>query len=279
MIRRRSSQKGKDVRRDADAPPPFFNFTDETPAEDGPLFNLEELHEKRILSWSPEPEEFFEGESRPEEAPTRQEREELARAVYERPVVAERPQVSVDDLIDRTPQATVAPPLPLPERVITAPAARVVTRPPAPVAPAEALREVAPPAPPMPAAAPAEVEIEADEETAPVSSAMSLQNASAEDAPVASAPVESAPVENGAPKRRGRPRGRPRRQVHFHVDPDEERLLMLAVERYGSQQKGLIAALESLQEADVLRDEIERLRAETARHRRLLDEAESLFNR
>ena len=67
--------------------------------------------------------------------------------------------------------------------------------------------------------------------------------------------------------------------MHFHVDPDEERLLMLAVERYGSQQKGLIAALESLQEADLLRDEIERLRAETARHRRLLDEAESLFNR
>jgi uncharacterized small protein (DUF1192 family) len=89
---------------------------------------------------------------------------------------------------------------------------------------------------------------------------------------------ETAPVER-APKRRGRPRGRPRRQVHFHVDPDEERLLMAAVERYGSQQKGLIAALESLQEADLLRDEIERLRAETARHRKLLDEAESLFNR
>jgi hypothetical protein len=266
VIRRRSSQKGKDVRRDADAPPPFFNFTDETPAEDGPLFNLEELHEKRILSWSPEPEEFFEDGSQPEEAPTRQEREELARAVYERPVVAERPQVSVDDLIDRTPQATVAPPLPLPERVITPPAARVVTRPPAPVAPAEPLREVAPPAPPMPASAPVEIEIEADEETA---LAMSVQDA----------PSEDAPVESAGQKRRGRPRGRPRRQVHFHVDPDEERLLMLAVERYGSQQKGLIAALESLQEADVLRDEIERLRAETARHRRLLDEAESLFNR
>jgi hypothetical protein len=184
--------------------------------------------------------------------------------VYERPVVAERPQVSVDDLIDRTPEATVAPPLPLPERVITPPAPRVVARPPAPATPVEPLREVAPPAPPMPAPAPVEIEIEADEETAPAISAV---------------PVEEAPPESAAPKRRGRPRGRPRRQVHFHVDPDEERLLMLAVERYGSQQKGLIAALESLQEADLLRDEIERLRAETARHRRLLDEAESLFNR
>ena len=181
--------------------------------------------------------------------------------------MVERPQVSVDDLIDRTPQATVAPPLP--ERVITPPAARVVTRPPAPVAPAEPIREVAPPAPPMPAPAPVELEIEAEEEPASVASTESVENtASVEDAP-----------ESSTPKRRGRPRGRPRRQVHFHVDPDEERLLMLAVERYGSQQKGLIAALESLQEADVLRDEIERLRAETARHRRLLDEAESLFNR
>ena len=126
----------------------------------------------------------------------------------------------------------------------------VLAPPPAPV------REVAPEAPfgeVAPAAPPAVVEDEAVEETAP--------------------------VERTTQKRRGRPRGRPRRQVHFHVDPDEERLLMAAVERYGSQQKGLIAALESLQEADVLRDEIERLRAETARHRRLLDEAESLFNR
>ena len=101
-------------------------------------------------------------------------------------------------------------------------------------------------------------------------------------------PVETANAEvddeqfdatSAAPKRRGRPRGRPRRQVHFHVDPDEERLLMMAVERYGSQQKGLIAALESLQEAELLRDEIERLRAETARNRQLLDEAGALFKR
>ncbi len=54
---------------------------------------------------------------------------------------------------------------------------------------------------------------------------------------------------------------------------------MAAVERYGSQQKGLIAALESLQESDLLRDEIERLRTESARYRSLLDEAESLFKR
>jgi len=51
------------------------------------------------------------------------------------------------------------------------------------------------------------------------------------------------------------------------------------VEQFGSQQKGLIAALESLQQAEILRDEIERLREELARHRRLVDEAESLFKR
>src|SRR5581483_1892791 len=43
-------------------------------------------------------------------------------------------------------------------------------------------------------------------------------------------------------RRRGRPKGRAvRRQVHFHVDPQEEELLLAAVARYGSQQKGLIA--------------------------------------
>jgi hypothetical protein len=263
VIRRRSSQKGKDVNGvNGDGPAPFFNFTDDTPAEEGPLFNLEELHERRILSWSPEPEESAEDTPRAEDEPTRQEREELARAVYDRPATHERPQVSVDDLIDRSPEATVAAP-PIPERVITPPAARVVARPPAPALPAESLREVAPPAPPARVEVPVEVEVEPEP-----------------DVVVAEAEVEAIePAERTAPKRRGRPRGRPRRPVHFHVDPDEERLLMLAVERYGSQQKGLIAALESLQEADTLRDEIERLRAETARHRRLLDEAESLFNR
>lgn len=85
--------------------------------------------------------------------------------------------------------------------------------------------------------------------------------------------------ESPAPKR-GRPRGKvARRQVHFHVDPDEERLLLAAGQMFGSQQKGLIAALESLQEAEFLRDEIERLRDECERQRRLLTEAESLFKR
>lgn len=83
-----------------------------------------------------------------------------------------------------------------------------------------------------------------------------------------------------AKRKRGRPRGRAvRRQVHFHVDPQEEQLLLAAVARYGSQQKGLIAALMSLQEADRLRDEIERLRDECERQQRLLEEAHALFRR
>jgi uncharacterized small protein (DUF1192 family) len=81
-------------------------------------------------------------------------------------------------------------------------------------------------------------------------------------------------------RQRGRPRGRAvRRQVHFHVDPAEEQLLVAAVAMLGSQQKGLIAALESLQEAELLRDEIERLQAECERQRELLAEAEALFNK
>jgi hypothetical protein len=67
--------------------------------------------------------------------------------------------------------------------------------------------------------------------------------------------------------------------VHFHVNPDEERLLLAAGQKFGSQQKGLIAALESLRDAEFLRDEIERLRDECDRQRRLLAEAESLFKR
>jgi hypothetical protein len=78
---------------------------------------------------------------------------------------------------------------------------------------------------------------------------------------------------------RGRPRGRPRRQVHFHVDPDEEVLLMSAVEKCGSQQKGLIAALQALVDIEVVRDEVERLAAECERQRKLLDQAESIFGR
>jgi hypothetical protein len=113
----------------------------------------------------------------------------------------------------------------------------------------------------------------------------------AEPAPVV-APAEPAPVvlpealaEARQPaatqpgRRRGRPRGRPRRQVHFHVDPDEELLLLRAVELYGSQQKGLIAALQALQDNEILRDEIERLRTECERQRVLLAEAEAIFNR
>jgi hypothetical protein len=54
---------------------------------------------------------------------------------------------------------------------------------------------------------------------------------------------------------------------------------MYAVELYGSQQKGLIAALQALQDTVVLRNEIERLEQENERQRELLAEAESLFNR
>lgn len=105
-------------------------------------------------------------------------------------------------------------------------------------------------------------------------------------------PSEPAPVapraepardraETGPPKpKRGRPKGRAvRRQVHFHVDPQEEELLQLAVERYGSQQKGLIAALMALQETELLKDEIARLRDECERQRKLLDDAQALFRR
>lgn len=79
---------------------------------------------------------------------------------------------------------------------------------------------------------------------------------------------------------RGRPKGRAvRRQVHFHVDPQEEALLRAAVAQYGSQQKGLIAALASLQESELLHDEIARLRDECERQRRLLEDAQALFRR
>lgn len=103
-------------------------------------------------------------------------------------------------------------------------------------------------------------------------------------APVPRPPLPVAPVADetseNAPKRRGRPRGKkPRRQVHFHVDQDEEKLLLAAARLHGSQQKGLIAALESLQETEFLRHEIERLEAECERQRRLLADAEALFRR
>ncbi|HZO96420.1 MAG TPA: hypothetical protein VFB42_03520 [Gaiellaceae bacterium] len=168
-----------------------------------PLFNLDELHERRILSWSPEadadePEERPEPEPEPEPEPPR------ARTAHS------------------VPRAR-------PARVAAEPAVRA----------------------PRAAAGVATAAAEEDE------------------------PEERHP----AGRRRGRPRGRPRRQVHFHVDPDEEALLLAAVEKYGSQQKGLIAALQALHDIEVVRDEVERLAAECERQRRLLDEMNSLFNR
>lgn len=79
-------------------------------------------------------------------------------------------------------------------------------------------------------------------------------------------------------RRRGRPPGaRTRRQVHFHVDPDQDRLLLHAVGRFGSQQKALIAALHALDEVLALRDQVELLQSENSRLRRLLAEAQALF--
>ena len=67
--------------------------------------------------------------------------------------------------------------------------------------------------------------------------------------------------------------------MHFHVDPDEELLLLEAAKKHGSQQKGLIAALQALQDNDVLRTEIDRLRTECERQRALLANAEAIFKR
>lgn len=79
-------------------------------------------------------------------------------------------------------------------------------------------------------------------------------------------------------RRRGRPPGRrQRRQVHFHVDPDEDRLLLAAARRFGSQQKGLIAALHALQEVVQLRERVMQLEQQYERQRTLLAEAEALF--
>ncbi len=79
-------------------------------------------------------------------------------------------------------------------------------------------------------------------------------------------------------RRRGRPRGaRKRRQVHFHVDQDEDQMLLRAAGRFGSQQKALIAALYALNEVLALRDQVEVLETENSRQRRLLAEAQALF--
>jgi hypothetical protein len=178
-----------------------------------PLFNLGELHERRILSWSPEIAEDLELE------------EEAAPASVE-------------------PDPPPAPVAPEPVREV-APARPVA------VEPARAQAPTPPPAPPT------------TSQAAP---------------PTAAAPAATAP--SLTEKRgRGRPKGRPRRQVHFHVDPDEEVLLMSAVEKFGSQQRGLIAALQALVDIEVVRDEVERLAAECERQRKLLDQAESIFNR
>jgi len=164
-------------------------------APSAPLFNLDELHERRIHSWSPE----------------------------------------IDDELD----------LPDEEPAIAEPA---------------------------PAQEPAPKHVRAEPPK------LGAQPAAAK--PAAPTPTPVAQDEIVAEKRgRGRPRGRPRRQVHFHVDPDEEVLLMAAVEKFGSQQKGLIGALQALQDIDVVRDEVERLAAECERQRKLLEQAESIFGR
>jgi hypothetical protein len=89
----------------------------------------------------------------------------------------------------------------------------------------------------------------------------------------------AAPANGDAPRaRRGRPPGRKaRRQVHFHVDAEQDRMLLAAAGRFGSQQKALIAALQSLDEAVTLRRQVELLQAECERQRRLLAEAQALF--
>jgi hypothetical protein len=184
-------------------------------APDAPLFNLKEVHERRIHSWSPEIEDELQLEE-----------EEAA-------------------------QPAVEPALPPP-----------------PAAP-EPVAEAAPVRPVVVHPAPAPV---------PAPGAVPAVTVAAVTPPTAAPSAAAAPAVTEK-RGRGRPRGRPRRQVHFHVDPDEEVLLMHAVEKYGSQQKGLIAALQALVDIEVVRDEVERLAAECERQRRLLDQAESIFGR
>jgi hypothetical protein len=188
-------------------------------AEDTGQFALEESHERRILSWSPDPEEDLEPDMVDAE---------------------DDPASLVDELEEHAePVLQVAPAAsPLPE-----PTARAVARAPDP--------------------SPRDLD-ELVEQAAPAEHV------------TAANPQPSADQE---PRRRGRPRGRPRRQVHFHVDPDDELLLLAAAKMHGSQQKGLIAALQALQDNEVLREEIERLRTECERQRVLLADAEAIFNR
>jgi hypothetical protein len=80
------------------------------------------------------------------------------------------------------------------------------------------------------------------------------------------------------PARRGRPPGRKvRRQVHFHVDAEQDRMLLTAAGRFGSQQKALIAALHALNDVLTLREQVEMLQAECERQQRLLADAKALF--
>jgi hypothetical protein len=192
---------------------------DEPPRDEAPdaQFALEETHERRIHSWSPDPDEDLE----PEMVDTEND-----------------PASPVDEVEERAEPVLQAAPAasPLPE-----PTARAVALPPDP-------------------------------------SPRGL------DEPVEQAPAERVTAANpqqsaGEAPRRGRPRGRPRRQVHFHVDPDDELLLLAAAKMHGSQQKGLVAALQALQDNEVLREEIERLRTECERQRVLLADAEAIFNR
>jgi len=211
---------------------------DRAEVDENGQFALERRHERRILSWSPDPDEELGPE--PEADP-------------EPPVFVDEVQEQAHLAVER--QAQPAPvPRPVEEPVVN----HAPVHEPPPVRQAPARDEVFPvrdeveelPAAPPPA------------RPKPILPSRPPQTAAGEE-----------------PKRRGRPRGRPRRQVHFHVDPDEELLLLAAARKHGSQQKGLVAALQSLQDIEVLRDEIERLRAECERQRVLLADAEAIFRR
>jgi hypothetical protein len=210
-------------------------------AEEAPAFRLEKRHERRILSWSPDPEEELEDEvAEAEEEP--QLPPQAVGETREQPSAA--PERSAEPAF--RPAPVTEPRRPEPPRL----AQQAVRAVPTPARPAVR--------PPEPAMAPAPEPVR----------------------PMPAAPPVAAYQPNAdAPKKRGRPRGRPRRQVHFHVDPDEELLLLAAARKHGSQQKGLIAALQALQDNEVLRDEVERLRAECERQRVLLADAEAIFKR
>jgi hypothetical protein len=204
---------------------------------DATQFKLEETHERRILSWSPDPDEEFGPESRQPAEETRPLENEVR-------VQAQPPTQRL------VPAALTTPPLS--ERAIAH----------------EPLRAVAPAV----AAPPSEPIRDAIADLAPGEDEDELE------LPVSPAPLRATGTDQ-QPRKRGRPRGRPRRQVHFHVDPDEELLLLAAAEAFGSQQKGLVAALQALQDNQILRAEVERLRTECERQRVLLAEAEAIFNR